>query len=207
MRDTPLQILQAYHFVDRLKNELRHSWLSSGRQESVAEHTWGMCLLACLTAPHLEFPVNIEKSLKMIVAHDLVEAIAGDVPYFEASDRQTNKAEAERMAMAELVKILPSPAAEEIERLWVEFEELETTEAKFVKALDHIEVQMQHNLADFKTWEPIEYELVYVKMKPKCIHDSFLLKLCEAVEAAGEKKMLAGGVDIQSVQDRVRSRA
>jgi len=206
MRSTPHQIIDSYRLVDRLKNELRHSWLSSGRRESVPDHTWSMCLLACLSAPHLEHPVNLEKSLKMIVAHDLVEAIAGDIPFFEESDRQQNKAKIEQAAMDQLVKILPEPAASEIRDLWFEFEALSTKESLFVKALDNIDVQMQHNLADIKTWEPVEYELLYSKMRPRCVHDKFLESLCATVEAEGEKKLIQAGVDIDAVRAKVATK-
>ncbi len=206
MNSTPLQIIDSYRLIDRLKNELRHSWLSSGRRESVPEHTWSMCLLACLSAPHLEHPVNIEKSLKMIVAHDLVEAIAGDIPFFEESERQQNKYETELAAMDQLAKILPEPAAAEIRNLWLEFEALSSIESRFVKALDNLDVQMQHNLADIKTWEPIEYELVYSKMRPRCMHDKFLENLCTLVETEGEQKMLEAGIDVDAVRKKVASK-
>jgi putative hydrolases of HD superfamily len=166
-----------------------------------------MCLLACLSAPHLEHPVNIEKSLKMIVAHDLVEAIAGDIPFFEESERQQNKYEAEVAAMAQLVKILPEPAATEIQDLWLEFEGLSSIESRFVKALDNLDVQMQHNLADIKTWEPIEYQLVYSKMRPRCMHDKFLEDLCTLVEIEGEQKMIEAGIDINAIRTKVADKA
>ena len=40
----------------------------------------------------------------------------------------------------------------------------ETPEARFAGALDHLEVQAQHNLAELSTWEPAEHDLVYTKM-------------------------------------------
>lgn len=46
---------------EKLKMELRHSWLSNGRQESVAEHTWRVSLMAILVEPFLEQKVNLEK--------------------------------------------------------------------------------------------------------------------------------------------------
>lgn len=43
------------HCISRkLKYEMRHSWLSNGRQESVAEHTWRMSLMAILVEPYLD---------------------------------------------------------------------------------------------------------------------------------------------------------
>lgn len=73
------------------------------------------------------------------------------------------------------------------------------------KALDSLEVQIQHNFADFSTWEDIEYDLVYTKMDKPCSHDSFLREVCEAVKEESEKKMEQGGVDLQKIKKRTNS--
>jgi putative hydrolases of HD superfamily len=185
---------------ERLKRELRHSWLADGRRESVAEHTWHMALMAILAHPHLERPVDLARTLEMIVVHDLVEAVAGDVPFFEAGERKAGKAEAERRAMAEIRALLPEPTGGRVEALWREFEDARTGEARFARALDNLEVQAQHNLADLATWEPVERGLVYTKMDAPCAHDAFLRALCEAVKERAEAKMRAGGLDVTAVR-------
>jgi len=60
-------ILKFIHQSEKLKNELRHSWTSSGRQESVAEHCWRTSLMIILLAPKLEESINLEKALKMAI--------------------------------------------------------------------------------------------------------------------------------------------
>jgi putative hydrolases of HD superfamily len=54
MSDDIQRILKVLRLAERLKSELRHRWLSSGRRESVAEHTWQMALMAVLMHHHLE---------------------------------------------------------------------------------------------------------------------------------------------------------
>src|SRR5512142_1774508 len=76
---------------ERLKFELRHSWLSNGRRESVAEHSWHMALMAILIHPYLEHPVDLGQALQIILVHDLIEAEAGDVPFFETGARKEAK--------------------------------------------------------------------------------------------------------------------
>src|SRR5258705_3693395 len=71
-------ILKVLTLAERLKFELRHSYTSSGRQESVAEHTWRMSLMAVLIEPLLKQKVDTARLLKMIILHDLVEAEARD---------------------------------------------------------------------------------------------------------------------------------
>ena len=117
-------------FAEGLKRELRHSWLSDGRRESVAEHSWAMALMALIAAPHLERPVDLAKALKMILVHDLVEAAAGDVPVFEIGERKARKTERERAAIEEIRARLGAPVGEEIHALWHEFEDRRTDEAR-----------------------------------------------------------------------------
>lgn len=202
MENIPLQLLRFVRLSERLKLELRRSWLSNGRHESVAEHTWHMALLALLIHRHLEHPVNLERTLKMVLVHDLVEAEAGDVPFFETGARQDSKHEREVAAIEKIRHLLGPVTGEEIWGLWYEFEENRTLEAKVVKALDNLEVQMQHNLADLGTWEETEYDLVYTKMDRHCAHDSFLRSLCEATKLEAERKMEEGDVDLVSVRKR-----
>ncbi len=74
------KLLDFLTLAERLKRELRHSWLSDGRRESVAEHTWFVALVALLAHGRLEEPVRLDRVLAMALVHDLAEAEAGDVP-------------------------------------------------------------------------------------------------------------------------------
>lgn len=196
-------ILEFLAFSEGIKRELRHCWLSNGRQESVADHSWQMALMAILAHRELEEPVDIGRTLKMILAHDLVEAETGDVPFFEQGPRRAEKPARERAAIEGIRDRLGAPVGQELFDLWCEYEAKATPEARFASALDHLEVQIQHNLADLETWAPIEYDLVYTKMDRACAHDRFLAGLCEAVKAQAEAKMRAGGVDVDEVKRRL----
>ena len=193
-------LLDFLALTERLKTELRHSWLSDGRQESVAEHCWQMALMAMLVHPRLERPVDLGKTLRMILTHDLVEALTGDVPVFDRSERKTLKPEREQAAIAEIRARLGDPVGTEIHDLWQEFEAKRTPEARLATALDHLEVQIQHNLAGMESWTPIEYDLVYTKMDQHCAFDPFLAALCEAVKEQAEAKMRAAGIDVDAVK-------
>ena len=197
------RILDFLALSERLKLELRHSWLSDGRQESVAEHSWQMALMALLIHRDLAEPVDIGRVLKMVLVHDLVEAEVGDVPFFATGERKAGKAERERQAILSIRDRLPGPTGQEIHDLWHEYEDRKTAESRFAGALDHLEVQIQHNFAALATWEPVEHELVYTKMDRHCAHDRFLAALCETVKLEAERKMEAGNVDLESVRRRV----
>ena len=56
------------HLTEKLKNNTRHSWLSSGRRESVAEHCYRLTLMAyfmkdefkAVSYTHLTLPTKLE---------------------------------------------------------------------------------------------------------------------------------------------------
>ena len=188
-------ILDFLRLSEALKRELRHSWLSDGRRESVAEHSWQMALMAILAHPHLEVQVDLGRTLEMIVVHDLVEALVGDVPYFDTSERKRLKKQREAEAIEEIRHRLGPPTGERIRELFLEFEDRLTPEARFAGALDNLEVQIQHNLADFSTWTPAEHPLIYDKIERPCAYDPFLTALCKAIQAEAEAKLRAAGIE------------
>ena len=100
--------------------------------------------------------MNLKRVLAMTIVHDLAEVEVGDIPCFETGDRKTNKAELELAAIERIATMLPAPEGEMVKQLWLEFEDGRTPEARFVRALDHLKVQVQHNLADLSTWEPVD---------------------------------------------------
>lgn len=205
MTDNITSTLELLKLAEKLKFELRHSWLSSGRRESVAEHSWQMALMAILLHRYLDEPVNLEHALKMILVHDLVEAEARDIPFFEIGSRKEQKQQREQEAIEKIRDMVDIQLGQQIYDLFQEFEHAETGEAKLARALDNLEVQIQHNQADFSTWEEAEYDLVYTKMDASCAHDSFLKNFCETVKAQAEDKMRENGVDVSAVKQRVQS--
>lgn len=193
-------ILDFLAFSERLKTELRHSWLSDGRRESVAEHCWQMALMAMLMHRELEHRVDLGRTLRLVIVHDLVEAEVGDVPFFATGEAKDGKAAREARAILGIRERLPAPVGGEIHDLWHEYEAAATPEARFARALDNLEVQVQHNLADMATWEPVEHRLVYGKMERHCAHDAFLAAFCRAVQGQSEAKMAAAGIDVAALR-------
>jgi putative hydrolase of HD superfamily len=200
-------IVRLLPLAERLKRELRHSWLSNGRQESVAEHTWQMALLALLAAPHLNEKVDIGRVMKMIIVHDLVEAETGDIPFFEISQRKATKAQRESEAIGKIRSLIGGSCGEEVYELFREFEARRTRESRFAAALDALEAQAQHNLAPIRTWESVEYDLVYTKLVPVCTYDSFLAELCREIMSDATEKMEQAGIDVKVVRRRAEMSA
>jgi putative hydrolase of HD superfamily len=137
--------------AERLKTVTRSGWTSAGQPESVAEHTWRVCLMAMLLygrAPG----IDLARLLKMCLIHDLGEAIGGDVPA-PLQTPDAGKAERERADLLELTAPLPPALRAEIVALWDEYEAAESPEAKVAKGIDKLETILQHtqgeNPADF----------------------------------------------------------
>jgi putative hydrolase of HD superfamily len=153
MRPSELDgILEFLRAAERLKNVTRNAWTSEGRRESVAEHTWRLCLMSLLL--HDAFPgVDFARLIKICLVHDLGEAIGGDIPAPLQAQQGAGKAEQERRDLLQLLAPLPGPLREEITALWDEYEAARTPEARLAKGLDKLETILQHtqgsNPADF----------------------------------------------------------
>jgi putative hydrolase of HD superfamily len=148
---TPHELTGVLDFLrasERLKATHRTAYTSEGQQESVAEHTWRLCLMAMVLAPEFR-GIDFDKLVKICLVHDLGEAVGGDVPAPEQARRReaglvTGKGKDERRDLLTLLESLPSPLRTEIAELWDEYEAAKTPEAKLAKALDKLETIMQH---------------------------------------------------------------
>jgi len=145
-------ILEFLRATERLKVVTRSAYTSEGKQETVAEHSWRLCLMALVLRD--EFPdVDLGKLLAMCVVHDLGEAIGGDVPAPEqarrrAADPGATKAAQEREDLLTLLAPLPELLRETITALWDEYEAAISPEARAAKALDKLETILQHTQGD-----------------------------------------------------------
>jgi putative hydrolases of HD superfamily len=136
-------VLTFLRAAERLKTVARSGWTSEGQQESVAEHTWRLCLMAMLLYGHTP-GIDLARLLKMCLVHDLGEAIGGDVPA-PAQSASTSKADQERRDLLLLIAPLPTPLQQEIVELWDEYEAAVSPEAAIAKGLDKLETILQHN--------------------------------------------------------------
>lgn len=141
--DELLQVLDFLRAAESLKTATRSGYTSAGERESVAEHTWRLCLMALVLHPG--FPeVDFAKLIRICIVHDLGEAIGGDVPAPEQARRGASKSADERRDLLTLVATLPTAQRDEIVALWDEYEAGATPEARLAKGLDKLETILQH---------------------------------------------------------------
>ena len=75
----PERLFEILAVAERLKCNTRHSWTSTGRRESVAEHSWRVALMAYFVKD--EYPdLDMDKVIRMCLIHDLGEAFTGTSP-------------------------------------------------------------------------------------------------------------------------------
>ncbi|AKD57004.1 HD domain-containing protein [Spirosoma radiotolerans] len=151
--------------VDKLKYILRKTKLfNSNRNENDAEHSWHLALMALILVGHANVQVDLLKVIKMLLIHDIVEIDAGDTFIYDHQKSHDNTEE-ERKAAKRIFGLLPDDQAAELIAIWEEFEEHQTDEAKFARAMDRLEPLLQNTSNEGGTWKEfgVNYEKVYAK--------------------------------------------
>ena len=125
----PRKLIEFLSVIEKLKCNTRHSWTSSGKQESVAEHSWRVAVMALLVAGEFS-DVDIDKVIRMCLIHDFGEAITGDVPSFYKTKADSEK---EESAVEDMLKLLPKGIADEFQKLFNEMSKQETPNQSSLK--------------------------------------------------------------------------
>lgn len=138
--------------LDKMKSIVRQTYLADGsRKEDDAEHSWHLTLMAFVLAEYSNEPVDVLKTMKMVMLHDVIEIDAGDTyAYDEAAN--TTKQKRESAAADRIFALLPEDQGTEYRALWEEFEAMETPEAKFANTLDKIQPVLLTNMAGGASW-------------------------------------------------------
>lgn len=139
--------------IDKLKSVIRRNYLLDGsRFENTAEHSWHAALTAIILRDQSNQPVNIDKVVKMLIFHYVIEVKAGDTCMFYP-EAEIGQAEREQDAADELFGMLPSDQGDELRSLWLEFEARETPEAKYAKAIDRFMPMLANFESGGKAWK------------------------------------------------------
>jgi len=158
-----------FNEVYKLKNIIRKGWqikdakdLTTNRTESDAEHCFSLCLLALEIMEKEKLNLNKEKVLKMCLYHELGETKAGDItPYDNISKQEKFRKEFEAVEKISISTNMP-----EILTLWLEFENNQTPEAKFVKVMDKLDAVKQAKIYSKQQNRPEIFEEFYNNYLP-----------------------------------------
>lgn len=125
-----MTLLHRFHTVDRVAVVP-----TLPRATNAVEHSYQLAMLAWYVASSQKLPLDLSKVLMYSLAHDIVEAYAGDTPTFDTKGRETKevreKAAQDRIAdefeeFPDIIATLES------------YERREDNESRFVYALDKL---------------------------------------------------------------------
>ena len=143
-------VINYYLICNRLKNVIRTGWkdwnVQRERIESVAEHIYGVQMLAIAMHSEYEYDIDIKKVIFMLAIHELGETVIGDLTQFQISKEEKEKIEHE--AVHTILKDLIN--GEQIEKLFLEFDAHKTKEAIFAYQCDKLECDLQCKIYDLE---------------------------------------------------------
>ena len=145
--------------IDKEKQIFRQTYVSDGtRKENDAEHAWHMAIMTFLLSEYANEEIDVLKTIRMILIHDIVEIDAGDTYAYDDAAKATQRQREERAA-DRLFGLLPEDQAQELRSLWEEFEAGETKEARFARTMDNVQPLLLNDATDGKAWEEHEVPL------------------------------------------------
>jgi len=144
--------LDKFRVIYKLKGVYRNSTVGN-RRESSAEHSWSCLLLADFLLDFVDKDIDRLKVYELLMYHDLVEVYAGDVVLHPENvvDKEGKKKDEEAAALL-LKGKLPSSFGSRYSKLYFEYEERKSDEAKFAKAVDALD-SMIHELGNKENWK------------------------------------------------------
>ena len=144
----PANIISYYVLCHKLKDIIRTGWkkwhVKRERLESVAEHIYGVQMLAIAMYSEYDYDLNIEKVILMLALHELEEIMIGDLIPFEVT--KSEKINLGHKAVHDILSNLSKRA--ELESLIHEFDAQQTPEAKFAHLCDKLEADIQCKIYD-----------------------------------------------------------
>jgi putative hydrolases of HD superfamily len=177
--------------VDQLKSVERRSFLMDrSRRENSAEHSWHIAMMAMVLAPYANEPVDVDRVIRMLLMHDLVEIGAGDIFAYDRAERLSAKVR-EAAAAQRLFGLLPPAQQEEFLALWEEFEAQATPEARFARSMDRFMPLLHNYYTEGATWQEYGISLDQVMDLNRCIADGstvlwdYVCALLDRAVAAG----------------------
>ena len=139
--------------ADGLKGINRATSLhDNSRRENSAEHSWHVALHALILADQAGPGVSVDRVIRMLLLHDIVEIDAGDAPIHGDHDSAAMEA-AESAAADRLFGLLPADQGRELRALWEEFEAAESPDAVFAKSLDRVQPVLSNLYSGGGSWQ------------------------------------------------------
>jgi putative hydrolases of HD superfamily len=155
--------------ANRLTGVLRATPVADGsRRENSGEHSWHLALYALVLADQAGPGVDINRVIRMLLIHDLVEIDTGDVPIHSADGAAHGSADvaaAEARAADRIFGLLPPDIGFYLRALWEEFEAADTPDAVFAKSLDRVQPVLMNLASGGGSW--IDYDVTFDQLEAR----------------------------------------
>lgn len=150
MQDRLSSIVAFLTEIEKLKLVYRKAYVSDlSRHENSAEHSWHLAIGLLTVAHELDLKIDIHKALVMALIHDLCEIDAGDTPIFGPARADQHAAELQCINRLASCGLAFAPS---IRDLWLEYEQQQSLESRWVKVLDRLMPFFVNLATQGKTW-------------------------------------------------------
>lgn len=147
---------QQINFIREMDKEKfigRQTYLSDGkRKENDAEHAWHLALMTFLLSEYANEPIDVLKTMVMVLFHDVVEIDAGDTYAYDEDGKKT-QAQREQKAAKRLYGLLPEDQGAKLKAIWEEFEAKNTPESRFAHTMDNLQPVILNATTNGKAWK------------------------------------------------------
>jgi len=140
------KLFDFFLIVSKLKQTYRFSEVKDMHHDSTADHSWRLAFMAFMIANELKLDIDVLRTMKIAIVHDLAELVTGDIDVRLIIDRKKTveeKDKGEIDAMKKITEDLPEEHKKEINDLWYEYLDSKTREAKYLRALNRMEAYLQ----------------------------------------------------------------
>ncbi|MBC7088057.1 MAG: HD domain-containing protein [Tissierellales bacterium] len=168
MRDKLIKDINFIVEIDKMKSIYRRTKVINERKnEDDAEHSWHIAVMAMVLHEYSDEEIDLLKTIKMLLVHDLVEIYAGDTFCYDKASNGDKK-EREEMAAKKIFGLLEEDKGEEFKTLWEEFEAMETIEARFAASMDRLQPMLNNYNNYGGTWKEynVTKEEIYKRIEP-----------------------------------------
>ncbi|HEY9399794.1 MAG TPA: HD domain-containing protein [Nitrososphaeraceae archaeon] len=167
-----LNLVSFFRIVCNLKRIKRSGWIQKsniGLPESVADHSYSMCMTSMVLAEIMN--LDPEHIMKMVNIHDLAESFVGD----HMPDKITSEEKKllEDKAMKKIISKLPNSLQEKYLDIWNEYNDNITVSAKFVHNMDKLEMALQAKEYEFEGYSKESLQLFLKSASDYISNDKF----------------------------------
>ncbi|CAK9436310.1 uncharacterized protein LODBEIA_P08680 [Lodderomyces beijingensis] len=168
--------------ISSLKFQARTGWTDRDipqlDAESISDHMYRMSIISMLVPPA---SINKDQCVKIAIVHDIAECLVGDItPFAGIPKEEKHRREFETIKyLHQLIEPYNADFAHEMHELWLDYEEIRTPEARYVKDIDKLEMIQQ-------AWEyeqrfGLKYDLREFYTARAAIKTKEVGELCDAV--------------------------